>query len=126
MVKVTENPARHTPAQDETLARALLDSNPKTRRFRRRAGRLLAADDPLRIVEKLTPEDRRRLVDRVDQVRRQVTGRSLPLCSRCVSKGVPERQPQKRGVLDLIGRILQRRQATSGFGRDLHGTREAW
>jgi hypothetical protein len=79
MVKATETPACHTPVQDETLARALLDSNPKTRQFRRRAGRLLAADDPLRIVEKLTPEDRRRLVDRVDQVRRQVTSRSLPL-----------------------------------------------
>ena len=70
MVKATENPACHTPAQGEALARALLDSNPKTRRFRRRAGRLLASDDPLRIVEKLTPEDRGRLVDKVDQVRR--------------------------------------------------------
>ena len=54
-----------------------------------------------------------------------VTSRSLSLCSRCVSKGVPERQPQKHGILDLIRRILQRRQATSGFGRDLHGTHEA-
>jgi hypothetical protein len=73
MVKAAENLAYHAPPQDETLVRALLDPRrPKIRRLRVRqqAGRLLAADDSLRLVGNLTPEERRRLVNRVDQVRR--------------------------------------------------------
>jgi hypothetical protein len=71
MVRTTEDLACHTLAQDETLFRTLLDpGRPRIGRVRQQAGRFLTANNSLGIVGKLTPEERRRLINRVDQVRR--------------------------------------------------------
>ena len=71
MVRTTEDLARHTLAQDEALFRTLLDpGRPKIGRVRKQAGRFLTANNSLGIVGKLIPEERRRLIDRVDHVRR--------------------------------------------------------
>lgn len=109
MANTTESIECYSPAQAEALAREILDPNLDIGQLRQKAERLLTTDNPLRIFEKLTQEDRKNLVNRVDQVRRPgFRPSSASLYSHCIYKGIPGVRHTECGAFDPLRQNLRR------------------
>ena len=69
MPEPTEDLARHPPTRVETLIQKLLDPSLPIEQVSQQTDLLLASDDSLRVIRELPEGDRKKLVDKVDEVR---------------------------------------------------------
>ena len=67
MTRTTEDPARHTYAHAEALFRAFLDSVLQTEQLEQ-TWRLLSNKHLMRVIEKVTPDDQKKFVNKINQV----------------------------------------------------------
>lgn len=68
MAKRTESLASRTPLQVNPLARAFPDPYLQTGQLSQLAASLLASNDPVQVLEEITPENQKTLIDEIDKV----------------------------------------------------------
>jgi len=117
MARFTKNPARRTThAEVKTLVQKFFNSDSQIEPPEEQAQRLLSSGHLVQVYGEMTPEDKRKLVEKLDQVCHPGSHSSFPTAfSHRVHPDPYDRQPAKHRTPDLIRRLLQHHKATSGF-----------
>ena len=116
--------ASRDPTYEETAIQAFAKSNLTPERSGQQTAPLLTSEELLHNVQGLTPEDRAKFVENLDQVRRDGPLSSLESPPHCFFKGIPDRRLTKREARNRLGEPVQRNRAASNFSRTLRRTRE--
>jgi hypothetical protein len=120
----TNDPARRTATPTETLVNSFLNPPILIIRLRQQAELLLSQRDLPQIVGKMVPEDKKELIDKLNQVCCPDHRWFLALFPHAFPKGVPGCWRTGQTVLDLVRELLQCHPATSYFSFALRRTRK--
>ena len=112
------------PTRGEIAIQEFANSDLQSEESRQRAAPLLNSKGLLRDVQRLTPEDQTRFVDKIDRVRRNHSERYFFLESSLhyFCQGISNHQLAKCEVHNHIGDRLQRNPTTSNLGNALQRT----